>query len=219
MDDGMSVSHIPGYAIHSGAVAQTRPKVIDVPAIQYPIDDTMPVKAWVFEVQPPAQDPVKPLRPDVERKAIEAINRHLPPWDQIKIPQGSHTSRDVALHSKQRLHSETQVSHTSTELALHSRQRLYPEFLLPLPPRIWDDHHREAAARFPGSPKASKPIQGAGKKTTRHVTSMDWTETEDMRDEEAWTAGWENNALVVAAPDLIVTRPDGKMRRLQHPNP
>lgn len=60
-------------------------------------DNTMPVKAWVFEVQPSDQRPFKPLRPQDERIAIEAINRHLPPLKRMEI-----TQRD---RSKERIHS------------------------------------------------------------------------------------------------------------------
>lgn len=198
MDYGMPVSPIPGYALRSGAVAPRRPEAMNFfPFIQYPIDDTMPVEAWVFELPPPTvHDPFKPLRPEVERAAITAINRHLPPSERI----------------------DTTRSHTGTELVPYSRPRRYHDNYLPTPPRSWDRLDRQEAARPASSPKRAKPAQGAEKKTARRVKSTNWTETENQEKELAWRAELERHGPVAIVPDIKVTRPDGETRHLQDPN-
>lgn len=173
-----------------------------VPVTQYPVDDAMPVKSWVFEKWPAGQGQYKPLRPEDERKAIEVLNRHLPFWDQIDI---------------------TQDDNTGTEEALDARPRFYPKTHLPLPPQCWDRRDREKAATPPGSPKPAKPA----KKTKRadflakrlvRVRSMNFTETEDKEEEAAERAELESFGPVPVVPDLVLTRPDGEERRLQDPN-
>lgn len=199
VDDGMSVSPISGYALRSAAVAPRRPEAMNFfPFIQYPIDDTMPVEAWVFELPPPAaQDPFKPLRPEVEQAAFAAINRHLPPSERIET---------------------TRPSHTSTKVVPYSRPRRYHDNYLPPPPRSWYRLDRQEAARPASLPQRSNPAQGAEKKATRRVKSMNWTETENQEKELAWRAELERHGPVAIVPDLKVTRPDGETRHLQDPN-
>lgn len=199
MDHGMPVKPISGYALRSGAVAPRRPEAMNFfPFIQYPIDDAMPVEAWVFELPPPPdQDPFKPLRPEVERAAIEAINRHLPPLERIET---------------------TRPSHTSTEVVPYSTPRGYPDnYLLP-PPRNWDRLDRQDAAQPASAPKTAESVQGAEAETARRVKSMNWIETENQEKELAWRAELERHGPVAIVPDLKVTRPDGQTRHLQDPN-
>lgn len=171
-----------------------------IPVTQYPVDDTIPVKSWVFEKWPAGQGQFKPLRPEDERKAIQVLNRHLPFWDRIEI---------------------TPDDNTGTEQALDSRPRLYHETHLPLPPRCWDARNRQEAAKLPGSPKPTKPFKPAdivGKKKVKRVRALNWRETEDKVEEAVERAEWESSGPVIIVPDLILTRPDGEMRRLQDPN-
>lgn len=199
MHHGMPVRPISGYALYSGAVAPQRPEAMNfLPFIQYPIDDTMPVESWVFELPPPvAQDPFKPLRPEVERAAIEAINRHLPPSERIE------TSRPP---------------HTSTEVAPCSTTGYYPDNYLLSPPRSCDSQDRREAARPASSPKSAESGQGAEKKAARRVKSMNWTETENQEKELTWRTELESHGPVAIVPELRVTRPDGETRHLQDPN-
>lgn len=195
MDDRMSVSHFPGYAMNSGAVAPQRPEAMDFfPFVQYPIDDTLPVESWLFElpVRPAAQDPFKPLRPEVERAAIEAINRHLPPSERIQILQPSQTGTEVVAHSRR-----------------YRRTYLAPA------PRNWHGLDRQATARAPGSSKSTEPAWMAENKESRSETSKNWTETEHKNGQGELVAGWEDKSLVAAGPDLIITRPDGISTRVK----
>lgn len=199
MDHDMPVRQISGYALRSGAVAPRRPEAMTFsPFIQYPIDDTMPVEAWVFELPPPrAQDPFKPLRPEVERAAIEAINRHLQPLERIET---------------------TRPSHTSTEVVPYSTPRFYPDNYLLRPPRSWNRPDRQDEAKPACSPKTAESVQGAEDETARRVKSMNWIETENQEKELAWRAELERHGPVAIVPDLKVTRPDGQTRHLQDPN-
>ncbi|KAG6362668.1 hypothetical protein INS49_007760 [Diaporthe citri] len=179
MDDSMSASQVPGqgYALRSGAVALRIPQgAIGLPMVQYPIDDTMPVKAWVFEVQPSDQRPYKPLRPEDERKALEAINRHLPPSERIEITQPSRTvtGMEVALNPRPRPYPGT--SHTGPEDAAQSTPRRYHGTHLPLPPRSRDQQDRNEAAKSHGSSKNITPAQATGKETE----PMNWAETQNQ---------------------------------------
>lgn len=168
MEDLMAVIQTPGYAMNSGAVAPRRPEAMNfLPFVQYPIDDELPVEAWVFElpVRPAVQDPFKPLRPEVERAAIEAINRHLPPSERIET---------------------TQPSHTGTELVVHSRPRRQHRTFLPPAPRSWHGLNRPEAAKAPVSPEPAKPARAkrTGRKRARRGKSKNKNETEDKNREE-----------------------------------
>lgn len=216
MDDSMSVSQVPGqgYALHSGAVAlQIPPRSLGLPLVQYPVDDTMPVKAWVFEVQPSDKRRYKPFRPEDERKAIEAINRHLPPSERIEIIQPSHTGSEVALNPRARPNSET--FHTRPEQNSQSIPRRYHGTHLPVPPRSRD--HQDEAARPPRSHKNIIPAQVTGKEMVRRAESMNWDETENQEKELAWRAQLEGYGPAPIVPNLMVTRPDGRARYLQDP--
>lgn len=89
MEDQVHTSETYRHISDQGALEllTTASGTISTPIIQYPINDTFPVKMWVFEQHPPTQDPFKPLQPEDECKAIKAINRHLPPSERIDVEQ------------------------------------------------------------------------------------------------------------------------------------
>lgn len=167
------------------------------PLIQYPIDDTFPVKMWVFEQHPAAQGPFTPLRPEDERKAIEAINRHLPPSERINVDQ---------------------YLRASIQANLRLTPGLYPGTQLLLPPPSWDVPDRQEVATPSDSSKAAESAEIAGEETPRLARNLNWTETENSDQEDAWRAEMERDGPIVIVPDIIVTRPDGATRRLQDPN-
>lgn len=169
----------------------------DPPIISYPIDDRMPVKAWVYEKKHNSKNDYKPLRPEDERKAIEVLNRHLPFWDQIEIPQ---------------------PPATVPEFAANLRPRLYPEAHLPLPPRTWSRRERREAARPYDSPRKNTTTKSRVKKPARRAKSRNWIQTDCKEEKKANVDEMEDDLPVIVVPDLVVTRPDGETRRLRDPN-
>ncbi|KAH8788138.1 hypothetical protein F5883DRAFT_513900 [Diaporthe sp. PMI_573] len=148
MGNCLPVSRAPGNNGHDGALElkQTLSEAMNTPAIQYPTDDTMLVKAWVSEKKRGSKHHFKPLRPEDEHKALEVINRHLPPRDQIEIP-----------------HPSPAVPGTDA----YSRLILFPESHLPLPPRCWNRRERREAAKTHGSLNTATPAKTLAKKQFR----------------------------------------------------
>lgn len=200
MGNCFPVSRNPGYSSRHGdlELLQIHSEAITSPLIQYPVDDTMPVKAWVFEIEkrPANLNRYKPLRPEDERKALEALNRHLPPWDQIEIPQKSLPGLDTAPQSK---------------------PRRYPETHLPLPPRCRNLREQLEAAESHRSPKTASSSKTLGKKPVKRARSKNWIQTDNQQEHES-TEEMKDDLRTLVVPDLIVTRTDGEMRRLRDPN-
>ncbi|KAG8157176.1 hypothetical protein KVR01_012884 [Diaporthe batatas] len=184
---------------HDGAQELRRiiSEAIGPPLVQYPIDDTMPVKAWVYEKKHSSTNNYKPLRPQDQRKALEVLNRHLPFWDQIAIPQ---------------------PPVTLPETPARLRPRLYPEAHLPLPPRSSTRRQRREAARPYGSPQKTNTTKFKVVESTGRKKSRNWIQTDGKEEENARMDWMEDDLPVLVVPDLVVTRPGGETRRLPDPN-
>lgn len=230
MGNRLPVSRGPGNSSHQGdlelsQVYSEAMTTMTTPLIQYPVDDTMPVKGWIFEKMPATPNRYKPLRPEDERKALEAINRHLPPWDQIEIPDfTTDLMNELAIEAINRhLPRWDQVkipkqSPTGPETAPSSRLRLYPDNYLPLPPRGRNRRERLEAVKSHGSLKSTTRSSIWGKKPVRRVKSMNWIQTPEIQEEHDLTEGMKDDLPTLIVPDLVVTRTDGEARRLRDPN-
>ncbi|POS75134.1 hypothetical protein DHEL01_v206468 [Diaporthe helianthi] len=196
----LSVTWCSGHDGHDGAqeLRQIISEATDTSIAQYPIDDTTPVKAWVYETKLQSKINYKPLRPEDQRKALEVLNRHLPSWDQIEIPQPPALIPDKTAGL---------------------RPRVYTEVHLPLPPRSGTRRERrEAAARPHGSPQKATSTKRGGNKVARRLKTLNWIQTDNNEEGNASIGGIEEDPPVLVVPDLVVTRPDGETRRLRDPN-